>query len=1175
MLFCKLLVIGLAGVAASAAPIVFNATETAGPGDIIGLQGANFGAAPQVWMQHVVGTEASLSPQVQLTVLNGTNMFVSAQIPPTQTLGLYAIWVQDGTNQSSPVFINRARAWGANDLCGTNVDSGRSFRLFGRNLFLPGATPSVWFVNGMTTNFATVTTNGSDAYMLKVTAPTLTPGAVYTIYLQNGFGADYGTTNAAIQLLGRAGGGDPFGLGVPWGADFTFSTNVYNVMTDSRLATHAAGNGANDDTSAIQAAINAASGAGGGVVYFPAGTYKIMISTSSGHALVMASDVVLQGAGTNVSHLLINGAGPATPGYGIEAQNGLSLVGFMNIDIHNLANGGSMGLRCDAGGGAAGVNRLFAVGALFQSDGGENIRCFVSSRILISNCTIASDSLVTNANDGTENVYLSDDADVVFINNTITWESQYEKLMRSVRTLIENNHFTRSTIRSMIISTGGLYPSGSSQIVIHGNTFDKSGPGQFITEIYNDGETILDENSNDQPDMDLGSVTGATSNTLADSAKNWASDIYGTPINSNTGRAYSVAIVNGPGAGQLRRITASTATTLTVNPPWAVVPTGASSFTIQYFGRNYLIDGNNLSWGDRGIWIYAASMQDLSIVNNTLTNGEGIWLRTDYRPTAVPARFNAQFECYVANNSVCDTSNLYAAYIGKSHNLVGTSSDFGTSSFAAEYRNNYILASVPNLGPQFGGPSLLGESYYSTPVGAGSPYPPSPDGATVSHIGTIFDNNSIVNGTNAFDFCTGDYCHVIWNTTTNNVRSLLYDQSGAGAGHPSIGTVIGGSAIGGTPPAPTGLTAAPGSNQISLSWNGVFGATNYFVYRSTTNGGPYAIVESTNGTSWADAGVAAGTTYFYVVTAVNSLNSESAYSAQVSATPANGAGGGTETAMPAFVQQAYASPQTSQTSVSVQFPQSQAAGNANILAVGWNDTSASISSVTDTAGNNYQPAVTTFRGNNLSQAIYCAANIKSGLNTVTANFNQAAVAVDFRVAEYSGLNPTNTFDSGASATGGSTDASSGSLTISGANELLFAAGMTFGGYSGPGPGFTERVITSQDGDIVEDQIGPPAGTTSATAPLNNTAWLMQAAAFRPAQMGGAIVPTQPTLNAQADGNNIVISWNAAWSGVGLQASPSLAPAAWVPVTVAPVLANTQLTVTVPMTNGLEFYRLAR
>jgi hypothetical protein len=135
--------------------------------------------------------------------------------------------------------------------------------------------------------------------------------------------------------------------------------------------------------------------------------------------------------------------------------------------------------------------------------------------------------------------------------------------------------------------------------------------------------------------------------------------------------------------------------------------------------------------------------------------------------------------------------------------------------------------------------------------------------------------------------------------------------------------------------------------------------------------------------------------------------------------------------------------------------------------------------------------------------------------------------------------------------------------------------MTFGGYSGPGPGFTERVITSQDGDIVEDQIGPPAGTTSATAPLNNTAWLMQAAAFRPAQMGGAIVPTQPTLNAQADGNNIVISWNAAWSGVGLQASPSLAPAAWVPVTVAPVLANTQLTVTVPMTNGLEFYRLAR
>jgi fibronectin type 3 domain-containing protein len=86
------------------------------------------------------------------------------------------------------------------------------------------------------------------------------------------------------------------------------------------------------------------------------------------------------------------------------------------------------------------------------------------------------------------------------------------------------------------------------------------------------------------------------------------------------------------------------------------------------------------------------------------------------------------------------------------------------------------------------------------------------------------------------------------------------------------------------PPAPTGLGATGGTAQVSLSWNASSGATSYNVYRSTTSGGPYAkIASGVSSTSYTDTGLSNGTTYYYVVTAVNG-SGESGYSNQASAT---------------------------------------------------------------------------------------------------------------------------------------------------------------------------------------------------------------------------------------------------------------------------------------------------
>src|SRR5215471_16833341 len=195
----------------------------------------------------------------------------------------------------------------------------------------------------------------------------------------------------------------------------------------------------------------------------------------------------------------------------------------------------------------------------------------------------------------------------------------------------------------------------------------------------------------------------------------------------------------------------------------------------------------------------------------------------------------------------------------------------------------------------------------------------------------------------------------------------------------------------------------------------------------------------------------------------------------------------------AFAQVNAATPQTAQSQVAVTYSQAQAVGDTNILAIGWRNATSNVSSVADSAGNTYQVAVATGRGTGLSQAIYYAKNIKAaaaGTNTVTVTFDSATPSIDVRATEYTGLDPTSPFDVGRSVSGNSATARSG-VTRSAASELIFVAGTTTGAFSTAGPGFTSRIVTSPDADIVEDTFIGGAGVVAATAPLTaSAAWVM-------------------------------------------------------------------------------------
>lgn len=79
-----------------------------------------------------------------------------------------------------------------------------------------------------------------------------------------------------------------------------------------------------------------------------------------------------------------------------------------------------------------------------------------------------------------------------------------------------------------------------------------------------------------------------------------------------------------------------------------------------------------------------------------------------------------------------------------------------------------------------------------------------------------------------------------------------------------------------------GACITASSHSAGLTWAASVSANiaGYRIYRGSATGGPYTLLTPSlvSGVSYADASVVAGQTYFYVVTAVDTSGSASAYS---------------------------------------------------------------------------------------------------------------------------------------------------------------------------------------------------------------------------------------------------------------------------------------------------------
>jgi endonuclease I/fibronectin type 3 domain-containing protein len=156
-------------------------------------------------------------------------------------------------------------------------------------------------------------------------------------------------------------------------------------------------------------------------------------------------------------------------------------------------------------------------------------------------------------------------------------------------------------------------------------------------------------------------------------------------------------------------------------------------------------------------------------------------------------------------------------------------------------------------------PSITHNNVYRSTTGSGGPY------ALIANLTatTSYSDTAVVNGTSYYYYVTA--------------------VNAGGESAPS--TYRGATPSCPLPSVPSGLAATAGNAQVALTWSAVAGATGYNVKRSTTSGGPYSTLASgVASASYTDTTAVNGTTYHYVVSAVNACG-ESGNSSQVSATP--------------------------------------------------------------------------------------------------------------------------------------------------------------------------------------------------------------------------------------------------------------------------------------------------
>ena len=336
---------------------------------------------------------------------------------------------------------------------------------------------------------------------------------------------------------------------------------------------------------------------------------------------------------------------------------------------------------------------------------------------------------------------------------------------------------------------------------------------------------------------------------------------------------------------------------------------GYYAFALSNHANNtILINNTAINTSGSGFW---ASSNSFNVYSHNLANNSGtygFYLQNSLNNTVDTNQAYNNFYGYFLQNSLnntVDTNQAYYNYYGfyiSNTNYTIIENNIGLYSISmnyyesSTYKNtlNNNTFSIPNIAPS--SPLNLQVTSGSNDLALQWQAPTSDGGSPITNyyiyrsttsggVYTLIDKTPSLAYTDSTVSSYVTYYYVV--TAGNAVGESPYSNEASAilnTNPPNVSNV---------PDAPLSLTGYSEPNQAKLQWqtpisDGGSPITDYSIYRSTTSGSGYTLIDKTTYLSYVDNTVNNGITYYYVVTAVNAIG-ESVNSNEISVVPTNGA----------------------------------------------------------------------------------------------------------------------------------------------------------------------------------------------------------------------------------------------------------------------------------------------
>ncbi|MDF2927223.1 MAG: hypothetical protein K0R57_6137 [Paenibacillaceae bacterium] len=753
-------------------PVILHVTDAVSPGMLVGVNGHALKTEDwedlSVAVEPVTGSPGAQPSNnaVELEIVQKDEMagqFVTVRFPEEAAPGDYYLWVQNDYGWSEPFQLNAPRP---KFLSEYEVFEGLSIEMSGRNLmaaeFGSGAATQVRMKNSSAQYELPLERVTPYSVLFKVEG---VPLGQYDVEISSNGGVTWHGMESGQTLTVVAAGDDPLGLGVAWAKNFNWD-DVFDVTGYGAL-----GDGIANDTQAVQDAIDAAGLNGGGVVFFPEGTYNAT-------RLFLPEGVVLMGESRELSLLVhignksnfITSSGNAK----IAGRNGVARLGLRAADDVIYPD-------------------VFIWFGQDWNSAVNNRQLRTASQFFVVDASIeypVLEEVDTSAGSGRGYglIIVADERFLFKNNRTVGWSAQYTRIImneyvQSIGNYIEYSEgHLPSNAYYTFVRDNEIVIRAEMDVEVHGiavrlnshveNNVVYYHGADLKTTYNNDGESIFAETPEGQ--FAMGRILGVSGDLLTLAPVQ--------PIGETTERSglLTLAIIEGKGLGQKRHVVLEEGTVYRLaDNAWDIEPDSTSKFSLLTPNENLTIYNNTILDGQRGIWLYGNAF-DAAVADNKLVNTDGIYAFSSLVHSS--NRFTPAYFIQIRGNYLTGTPRPeggHASGIISFSQRRGVNGQFyATGVYGIEVRDNYLYGSQAGVSPSTTRHQRYSGLVSSAATGASDAPVFTPNDRDNLH--WIAENNQLNNLKDGVYLMSGLYGHVTKGNAFTGVLNEVYEHYGAG-----------------------------------------------------------------------------------------------------------------------------------------------------------------------------------------------------------------------------------------------------------------------------------------------------------------------------------------------------------------------------------------------------------